>query len=416
MFFKCNKTTDITIYFFAFCITSFPAVASISLLFFVFGGLVYYFKNKPKLFSNFLIPFALIFFIYLIGLVYSNNQEYAFNVILKISALLVIPLAFFLRSRVNKSTFQLTKQYFVLGTFFWCATSLILSIIQYMISGDLYSLTYYGLSEILHLHPTYQSFYILTSIFFLPNCPSLNKILKTIFYLFFVSFLLLLESRIAYISIVILFLFQALWFLKENTKRLLLITVPLFIIFVFYINPFSKRLSELNNFEYSFSEIGTIEENGIYQRVWLWKNALSQIKDSPFFGYGLGSQKNNYEWIIEKNLLYNSYNERYTQSAKKLSKFNLHNQYLQYLYEFGIFGLSLFCYVLFIFGSYLWKKGLFREILIFCIFCLFMFTENMLDRQMGIYVFAFLFSLLLFSDSSSKNLDLEATVNITKSK
>lgn len=416
MLFRYHKTSDITIYLFAFCLASFPAVASISLLFLVFGGLFFYYKNKPKLFPKNLLPFGLLFLIYLVGLLYSCNQEYAFNVILKISALLIIPISFFLRGKVNIRTFQLTKQYFVLGTFFWCVSSLSLSLIKYVISGDLYSLTYYGLSEILHLHPTYQSFYILASIFFLPNCPSLNKFLKTILYLFFVFFLILLESRIAYISLVIIILFQVFWFLKKSALRVLLITVPLFIIFVVYINPFSKRLSELNSFEYSFREIGTIEENGINQRVWLWKNALKQIKDSPFFGYGLGSQKNNYEWVIEKDLLYNSYNEQYTQSAKKLSEYNLHNQYLQYLYEFGLLGLLLFCYVLFIFGSYLWEKGLFREILIFSIFCIFMLTENMLDRQMGIYVFAFITSLFVFSDSSNKNSDLEATLKTTKSK
>ena len=50
-------------------------------------------------------------------------------------------------------------------------------------------------------------------------------------------------------------------------------------------------------------EIGSIEEDGIQQRKWLWTAAWEQYEDQPVFGYGLGSQRNIFQWKVEKSLL-----------------------------------------------------------------------------------------------------------------
>jgi O-antigen ligase len=401
MLFNSFKNSDISLFLFAFCITSFPAVASISLILFVLGGVKIYNKNRPKLLPKLLVPFILLYLIYLVGLIYSNNIEYGLKIILKISALLIIPITFLLRGSVSIKEVELTKKYFVLGTFSWCGLALIISIASYFINGKLDLFTYYGLAEVLHLHPTYQSFYILASLFFLPMLPSIKKNYKIIIYLFLLIFLFLLQSRIAYLSLIILSFHQIFLYTKKKSMALLLILVPLLIGLFIYLNPLTQRLSELKNIKYSIDEVGTIQENGINQRLWLWQNAVAQIRNSPYVGFGLGSQKSHFRWVIEKDLLFNSYNNQYTQSAKNLSKINLHNQYLQYLYEFGTFGLAVFLIVLIIIGKLLYNKRLFGEILIFSIFSIFMLTENMLDRQMGIYVFTFLISLFIFSNSAN---------------
>ena len=145
--------------------------------------------------------------------------------------------------------------------------------------------------------------------------------------------------------------------------------------------------------------IGTMEEDGVQQRKWLWITAFGQVIEKPFFGYGLGAQRNIFRWKVEKGLLMSTNIERpYEDAAKEIAKLNLHNQYLQLWYETGLFGLLAFLFamgwILFSIKD-VWSTGFGLVLLMFLCF---LFTENLLDRQIGIYFYSFVL-MLFYGDS-----------------
>src|SRR5690606_2483356 len=66
-------------------------------------------------------------------------------------------------------------------------------------------------------------------------------------------------------------------------------------------------------------------------RIRKWKNAINTIKDSPFFGHGIGDQKRVLLNQYKKDKFYIGYYE----------KFNAHNQYLDTSIAIGLFGLLI---------------------------------------------------------------------------
>lgn len=389
------KPADIGLFAFAFSITSFPAVASIGLALFIIGNAIERWKFKPGFNKNFILPFGIIFLINIIGFFYAPDKKYAFELLGKLLAIIVIPIAFGLRNTINVETTNLAKRIFINGLVFWCAFSILKAFIDYFDNGETYLFTYFGLAEILHLHPTYESFYILVAFLFLPVLP--QKWGRILTFIFLLSYIALLQSRMAYILTAGIFFYWIMVLSRKNKNVLWLFLVPLSAIAVLIFSPISQRMSELDVIGYTHEDVGTTQENGVNQRIWLWKNGYEQIKERPFFGYGLGSQKNYFRWEVEKNLLFSSYDWQRTQSAKDLSQYNLHNQYLQYLYEFGIFGLLLFGFALYKLVRYCVNRREYIGLIILFLFSVFMLTENMLDRQMGIYSFTFMMCLLLYS-------------------
>lgn len=392
---KKIRLADFGLYAMAFCITSFPGVASIGLILFVISQLWGWFSDRKKPRLLLILPFVLIFLPYVFGLVYSPDINYGVEVILKVSALIIIPFTMSLRKTFPKDTVENTKKIYVLGVSLSCLISLGIANLSYFLNGDTSVFTYYDLAGILHLHPTYLSFYILIAFLFVPEFS--KRPLKMGFYLIFIVTVLLLESRMAYILGLIILIYQIGILSRRRRSALFLIFLPITLILVFFFSPLSKRMSQLTVIDYTGNHVGTTMENGVNQRLWLWVNAIEQIKKQPILGFGLGSQKSVFRWEIQKKLLYNSYDERKTSSAKSLSHFNLHNQYLQYLYEFGLVGLLTFIFGLGLLAYLLYRNRGFLGYIVLSMFCVFLLTENMLDRQMGLYIFSFILSFLLFS-------------------
>ena len=167
-----------------------------------------------------------------------------------------------------------------------------------------------------------------------------------------------------------------------------------------------NRIKDLVNIDSTESNnIGTFKENGINQRIWLWGNALKQIKKQPFFGYGLGSQDNLFKWQVEKDLLGEEFNFESTQASLKLAELNLHNQYLQFLYESGIVGFLFLVLILVALYKTFYKQKNFTELIVFTLVLLFMMTENIISRQMGIHFFVF--TICLFLSKSNKLFSLK---------
>lgn len=381
---------------FVFLLAGPPAFASIGLGLFILGAFYNYFRLKPVIKWRLGWPFIILYGIYIVGFLYSPDRAYALHVLGKTSAFLVIPMGFIINGPITYYMLKQILRFFIIGVIIWNFVSLLIAGFIFFETNDLTVFTYYDLAEILHLHPTYQSLYILTALIFLRWVQFPRTFQRYVVFLFLVFVLLLLESRITVLFGIFIIGFNLIKFYKTN-KALTFLTFVIILFAAFLFLNLSKRMDDIQSSDYKKNEVGTINENGINQRIWLWKNAWEQYLDKPLFGYGLGSQKTNFSQTIHKNLLFESYDRQYSNAAQNLSKLNLHNQYFQILYEFGLLGLSIFLGILVYILECLYEKKMLGGMAFILIFCVVLLTENLLDRQMGIYLFMFFSSLLIFA-------------------
>ena len=119
-------------------------------------------------------------------------------------------------------------------------------------------------------------------------------------------------------------------------------------------------------------------------RFLIWKFSFEIFSENKKYFFGLGNKETD-------NLLLEKYR---TIKNKKRGNwfiergFNTHNQFLDFMLNYGIIGLIIYLYV---FLSYLFslKENIFLFNLILSLF-IFSCLENILNRQLGVYIFAFL--------------------------
>ena len=92
---------------------------------------------------------------------------------------------------------------------------------------------------------------------------------------------------------------------------------------------FAFPVFQLSGFLGNVATIFSNKVSTIGSRVAIWNTTLSYFYESPFFGYGIQFQS-------FRNAMYGS-----------TSYVHAHNQFLEYLFEGGIFGLSLFLAIVF---------------------------------------------------------------------
>lgn len=395
---KNRRTLHLSAYLVLFCFTIAPFLASVSLIIFSFFAIIHTKRanfHKAKLVA--ILLFSSLLFLYLIGFIYSPNKERAINLIIRVLPLLFVPILIVgsnLQQDINVFTL---KKYYTKGLLLSITISLIAAFYNFYVTNDYGAFTYYDLGAFLHIHPTYYSLYVLVGIIFLSNkVEQFIRKQKTIL-LVFTLFVVLLQSKMAIILMLVYFIFLLFNKKIRSVKRNMYLLI--FLIVASIVIGFNTGNSRLTEFNINTDEnaIGSFNENGVHQRVWLWENALSQIKESVFFGFGLGSQKNLFSWKVEKNLLDSNNTIPYQNAAKKIASLNLHNQYMQILYELGFLGLIIFLTtsIIIIIKAYKKRKS-HSFLLIYVCFCGFLITENLFDRQLGVYFFSFLIPLHYF--------------------
>ncbi len=134
-------------------------------------------------------------------------------------------------------------------------------------------------------------------------------------------------------------------------------------------------------------------DHSVSQRLLYGKAAFSIFLANPVFGTGTGDIKNE---------LNNYYRKNYPLMPEKLRKYP-HNQYLTILMTFGIAGLMFFlsAILLPVFIRKRWKNFMIR-IFLFIMF-LSMLSDDTLETQTGVSLFAFFYSLLIFGIEERKD-------------
>ena len=143
-----------------------------------------------------------------------------------------------------------------------------------------------------------------------------------------------------------------------------------------------KVLVAYNN----YSANGDANGSSVFQRIEFIKASLGIIKDNVIFGVGTGD-------IVDA---FADYYEETNSKLRPEYRFRSHNQYLAITVAFGVIGLLWFLFSMF-YPYFSDKKN--RNYIYFVflfIIALSMFTEDTIETQIGVTLFAFFNSFLVF--------------------
>lgn len=200
----------------------------------------------------------------------------------------------------------------------------------------------------------------------------INFTLMAFIYLFSTISLFLIGARLAMgVSVLLFFLI----FLKSKgftTKHFLILLASFFILFIPIRNYTMERI---------FLKRGE-------PRIVIWDCAYKIIKDDNFnFFLGEFSEDKSRQKLID---CYNSKevkNGPYWWIGEHNYNYNTHNQFLGFFISYGILGLFMFLFIFVIQFYDFVKKDNFISLLIVAVFFFQCFFENILSRNLGIYLF-----------------------------
>jgi O-antigen ligase len=217
------------------------------------------------------------------------------------------------------------------------------------------------------------------------------SILLSVFMLFLVA------SRMAIISVFIVFMIKIFYHtsLKKSLITIVLILGTISGMFLLNDNLANRFLyaDKKNDFFYKIREWEP--------RYVIWKCGFSHVKSSEhklFIGDGFNQTQQNLNNCYMRSI---SKKDRLEYFLK--TRFNTHNQYLDLLLSKGLIGLFLFLFLIY----WLFRQNIksINQLNILLVTVLFALIENLLHRQIGVYLLALVLVVLTVSKSEDNILD-----------
>ncbi|WP_299701038.1 O-antigen ligase [uncultured Pontibacter sp.] len=346
--------------------------------------------------------YLLLYFLYLVGLLYSANTQAAFAELeLKVSLLLLPPIFY---GRVQDKARQNRYLYtFVLACFIAAAASLALLLYRiygeglYRAEGQPLQIDWvyfsYFLPKQIDFHSPFFSMYAVTSMFivtyWLINAAESTKRWKVIVLVsllfFFLTFSVALASRTALVAgITILFIGGIAHFIAQKRYVQVGVFLVLFmaVFGLLYLNtPYLRQKMEG----------GT----GVSQRQQLWHSSFELIKQHPIIGIGSGDARDEQVVQYRKSGLVKEAEQR----------LDAHNQYIQLALALGLTGVLTYIATL----AYLLHLSFRYEVYLLTGFVMLYsmcgVTESVFNAQKGLILFSFITSVLAFKQKHGKNAD-----------
>lgn len=395
--------------------------------------------------NNFGIGLTLLYLLYVISILWSDNKEVAILDIILKSPLLIFPLVVLSQRPLSV---KLTNQ--ILLSFALSSVCLNLfclgsSYFSFLETGEINNFFYDSL--VVNMHTTSQSMFTCFSIvlfvyFFIKEKLLPNWITCSVVSIQLI-FVLLLSSRIQILIMIVIAIgyFISYYYKRKKLGFGLLYTGVLFVFMYITINildhlsihRYKQVVSVFNNTEGGHETLDP--------RQFIWEEGLSVIRNNWLFGTGLGDAKETLSERYSKLILKNpvaenlvdstvmrlqqtkkivgylkerainsdsSYEEELIDYAKTRLKrknyaykrafkrgYNFHNQYLQTFAAIGVFGVLILCYLLaYMFIISIKNKDYLAISFLFIVATSFL-TESMFERQAGVAFFSFFYVLLI---------------------
>lgn len=386
----------------AFSIPFYDKFATISIVLIMFtwlieGKFIEKFRRiKENKYRQYILYFSTIYFIYLVGALYSEDQYYTYSDLQTMLSLLIFPLLF---STIDEHILRHQKTnillYYIAGCFVTTVVLLIHSFFNFLESNSMDEFFYGKLSW--YHHASYVAMFLVFAVgilfyrFYTTNQNQSKKyqILSIFLIIYFSFFVLLLSSKAGIISLLILFLCHIIYltFSKKYTRSILMLLIYTCTLWgsSTFLSVTSKRLSTAQQ---------AIEKDGVdknstestTERILIYQSAFSIIKKNLIFGVGTGDANNALIKTYENNGYFGALD----------SKLNAHNQYLQTFIAIGLLGfLVLFAMLLIPIIQAIKQRETLYVLLLFLISFNLLF-ESMFERQAGVVFYAFFNGLFFF--------------------
>lgn len=358
-------------------------------------------KIKSAFQEKYVLLFISYFIITILSLIYSNDISQGLKIVETRLLLFFMPIVIS-TTHISPKEFNNLLLTFVITCSVASAWGLINSFLLFLETGD--SGYFYNDNLVLPIgfQAAYFAIYINICIIFSIYLFVQQKSWWFIALVIFLSVIeLLLATRISILSLIILALIYIGYLaVKRSWKIALSVFAILFLIIAVSIysmpqlvNRFESLTSKI---EYTYdnpnpvnhfnAEVNPENWNGLNLRMALWNCGLEIIKEHPLIGVGAGDYENEMDKkFVEKNFIYAI--ERH---------FGVHNQYLYTWISFGIIGLLIFLFTIAVPLLNALRKGNYLFIMIMLLFLLVFITENVLNRLMGVYLFAMISSMTFF--------------------
>ncbi len=389
---KQNKW-PIHLYAYLFLVVLIPFKAFLSVAIILLATSVFFSQSIQDSFKNLksqkgVLLFISSYLVYLVGLLYTSNGSFGMREIEYKLALLLMPIIVGATPKMSQQRLNYLLLGFIVSNFIAALACLIINLIENQFS---HIPTYTELS--VFVSPNYFILYLNFCLVFLMSKLEKVKskkstILIILLSLFFICFNLLLVSKMGIIIMAIILIYFGFKYLKRYSLLLppALIIIGL-IVGTILINTNPKVKSRFTNLKSALSseniDKSTTESSKV--RLLVWEQAINIIKEQPLIGVGTGDSKDS---LLEK------YEEAGISHALS-SRYNAHNQYLEWLITLGILGfLVLEGYLVYLFYFAIKNSN---QLLIWfiVIFSLAFLTESVLETQAGLIFFS-LFSMLLY--------------------
>ena len=346
-----------------------------------------------------LLLFSGIYFLYLIGLLYSHNMEYGmFDIEVKLS-LLVFPLLF---ATLDSRVFAVLRVEYIYVTYLLgClgASLLCLGIACYRfsMSGDSDVFFYTRLSLFHHAgyFAMFLDFAIVLVIFLarqhFRHLRRWHLVFSGILLLLFNLMVVLLSSKMAIISLIIIYLGLALlfFFRERNPKAALIPSALLVTVIVFLlVSPAALyRFERAQQAIEQYKDIPPDAQEATAGRMLIWQSCLNIIREHPLFGVGTGDVK---------DALMKEYADRKFSDAIE-HRLDAHNQYLQTYISLGLAGIIPLILMLFLPAVAAFRRKDYIYFFFILLFSMNILVESMFENQAGVVFYAFFNSLLFWS-------------------
>jgi O-antigen ligase len=365
-----------------------------------------YIKTFPRIFKErkrwTTLSFALIYLIYLAGLLYSSNYKYGwFDLEIKLS-LFLFPLIFSTTddADVDPVKIKFILKIFILGCFTGSVILLLHALFSKLVYHTVNSFVYSNFSW--SFHPSYFATYISFAIaiaadFLFVNSGTMNLksrlgLIFLILFFFMIVFLLSSKAGIGTLLLIAVFYTFIIIFRKRMIKLGigLILTAAFCFYAAFNLFPYvGKRINKANSSQLS----GTPARNdtsSTVERLVIWQTSGEIIKRHFIFGVGTGDVK---------DTLMKAYKEKGLDKVYE-HKLNTHNQYLQTFIALGFIGFLVLA-AMFIFPAIgAARAGNYLYLAFIMIFSFNILVESMLEVQAGVVFFAF-FNAFFFWTSRS---------------
>lgn len=358
-----------------------------------------------------IVLMVLLFAMTLVGLMRTDNWQQAKLELETKIGFVVFPLIFLFSPSLDYNRIKFVLQVFVGVCTLTIVYCLVIAVWRYQSDPDAAFLVYHELSGIANMRANYLAMYLCFSILILLLIfrPEISEMVSRKGIVFFGAIailglgVILLSSRIHILFLVTAVVLIGIHLLRRqvSVKKSLLISVVLgsaLLAVVFLVPHNRERFKEsINYYENRWGE-GQIRGS-------IWTCAIQLISSAPMGGTGTGDTrdaleqcylKNDYPWLFHWEGI----------------RFNAHNQYLETAAELGVPALAILISLLGVCLVYGIRSRNYLIIYFMALVLISCVTESILERQKGIFFFAFFapFLMLNFGDRESSNLKSSSNI------